>query len=225
MKGRHILGWKDHRSAKLAVAATIVAGAMSAGIGSTADAGTGSPQAQRAKSSVSHVRPMYLTRAVRQLSRHPDRTGKVRVKLANGQVIAIQASHAKLVMRAAAQRRDTATAANRLSGNCGSSYIFVNHLSDGHPVHMDTGFDVNHPAVEYAWHAYIAGDSHTGYDYEYHASGWLNFRVGWHGQHSSHKDYPHGTYAAWVYNDGSSWALLDNGSFCVSAGPWDDRYL
>jgi hypothetical protein len=114
---------------------------------------------------------------------------------------------------------------NRVTGNCGSSYIFVNHLSDGHPVHMDTGFDVNHLAIEYAWHAHIAGDSHTGYDYDYHASGGLDFDAGWHGQHSSRKDYPRGYYGAGVYTDGTSWALLDNGDFCISGGPHDHRYL
>jgi hypothetical protein len=56
-------------------------------------------------------------------------------------------------------------------------------------------------------------------------AGGLANRVGWHGQHGSHKDYPRGTYAASVYSDGSSWALLNNGSVCYSGGPWDSRHL
>jgi hypothetical protein len=114
---------------------------------------------------------------------------------------------------------------NQVVGNCGTSYIYLSERSDGWPVHMDTGFGVNQPAVEYGWHASIHGASGTGYDYDYHASGGLNYRYNWHGQHTSAKDYPRATYAAAVYSDGSSWALLDTGSVCYSGGPYDDRYL
>lgn len=167
---------------------------------------------------------MQTVRVVKQLSTTPDANGKVNVQLENGQQIAIDASHASMVMQRASADAQSVTPQNRVGGNCGSSYIYVNHRSDGTPVHMDTGFDVNHLAVEYAWHAHIAGDSGTGYDYDYHASGMLAFRPGWHGQHSSHKAYPHGTYAAGVYS-ATSWALLDTGAICFSAAPHDSRYL
>jgi hypothetical protein len=169
--------------------------------------------------------PMTLVHAARLANPVPDSAGKVQVELTNGAVISIDAAHRDLVMSQANADPGTVTPDNRVGGNCGSSYIYVNERSDGHPVHMDTGFDVVRPAVEYAWHAHIAGDSHTGYDYDYHASGGLANRTGWHGQHGSHKDYPRGTYAAGVYTDGSSWALLNNGSVCYSGGPHDSRHL
>jgi hypothetical protein len=169
--------------------------------------------------------PMTIARVVQLVNSVPDSAGKVTVALDNGAVIAISAANKDLVMTRAASDARTVSPNNRVNGNCGSSYIYVNERSSGRPVHMDTGFDVVRPAVEYAWHAHISGDSHTGYDYNYTASGGLANRVGWHGQHGSHKDYPHGTYAAGVYADGSSWALLNNGSVCYSGGPHDSRYL
>jgi hypothetical protein len=152
-----------------------------------------------------------------------DSAGHVSVLLSNGKIISILAAHKGLVMRHAA-----ATAvrfvANPVYGNCGYSYIYMNHKSNGQPVHMDTGFEVNHAAVEYSWSAHEAGFSGSGYDYSYHASGNLNFRNGWHGQHASGNNYPHGVYAGSV-NAGSSWALLDTGGVCFSGGPYESVYL
>jgi hypothetical protein len=119
-----------------------------------------------------------------------------------------------LVMQYAANHRVSPN--NIVYGNCGSSYIYVNEKSNGQPVDMDTGFDVHPSAIAYGWHAHIAGFQGSGYSYEYHASGNLANRPGWHGQHSSAANYPHGTYHDYVYSDGSSWALLNNGGYCTS---------
>jgi hypothetical protein len=197
----------------VAAASALAALSMPATAGAASTATTGSAE------------PMTIARVVQLVNPVPDSAGKVTVALANGAVIAIDAAHKDLVIARAASDAGTISPNNRVNGNCGSSYIYVNERSTGHPVHMDTGFDVVRPAVEYAWHAHIAGGSHTGYDYDYHASGGLANRVGWHGQHGSHKDYPSGTYAAGVYADGSSWALLNNGSVCYSGGPHDSRHL
>jgi hypothetical protein len=189
-------------------------------VGSTSGATTQRSSAATPRTVVVRA-PMTVAKVSRVLTTTPDRAGKVKVRLDNGTDIAIPAKDKNLAMRYAA--KSVMSPQNQVRGNCGSSYIYVNELPDGHPVHMDTGFDVIHPAISYSWHASIHGFSGSGYDYDYHASGDLAFRVGWHGQHSSHTDYPRGTYAAGVYKD--SFALLDNGSVCTSGGPYDDRGL
>src|SRR4051794_37909658 len=150
--------------------------------------------------------PMTTAKVSRLLTSTPDQAGDVKVQLDDGTMIAIPSKDKNLVMSTAAT--SVISPSNQVGGDCGTSYIYVNERSDGHPVHMDTGFDVIRPAISYAWHASIHGFSGSGYDYDYHASGDLAWRVGWHGQHSSHTDYPRGTYAASVYTD--SYAILDD---------------
>jgi len=173
--------------------------------------------------SVRTVTPMKIVMVLRVVDAVPDRFGKVKILLANGAIISISAKAEAGVMRRAALDARVSPY-NRISGDCGSSYIYVNHKSNGRPVHMDTGFDIFGQAVEYSWHAGIQGFLGSGYYYDYHASGNLNFVTGWHGQHSSSADYPSGVYGALVHTS-DSWARLSNFSMCFSAGPSDSRTL
>ena len=170
--------------------------------------------------------PMTAVHAVRVLGATPGHADHVNVLLADGRTVSIESRYQGLVEKRSAAEARAATPFDQLPGSCGSSYIWVNYKSDLEPVHMDTGFDVTPaPAISYQWHASIHGDSGTGYDYDYWASGDLNFDWGWHGQHSSGNDYPTGDYTAAVYADGSAYALLSNGEICTSVGPWDEQYL
>ncbi|SFF44840.1 hypothetical protein SAMN05216251_114153 [Actinacidiphila alni] len=207
----------------LATAASVVA--ITAGL--VLAGGAGPATAQTSTSTVAPsaapASAMHEVTVERVLDKAPDSSGHVRVQLSNGATISILASHVTSARNFAAKHANV-TPDGTVTGNCGSSYIEVNYKSNGEPVHMDTGFTVNHAAVEYDWHAHISGSSGTGYDYAYHASGTLAAHSTWHGQHSSGDNYPSGTYAASVSASGS-WALLDTGSICYSGGPYDSAYL
>jgi len=213
MRSRHL---------RLAIVAVAAAVTTLAGVPAVAQASTPALKSAGSSTAVRTVAPMKIVRVVRLVDATPDRFGKVKILLANGAIIAISAEAKEGVMRRAALDARLAPG-NRIGGNCGSSYIYVNHKSNGRPVHMDTGFDVIGQAVEYSWHASIEGFQGSGYSYDYRASGNLNFVTGWHGQHSSSADYPSGLYAASVYT--SSWARLTNFTLCYSAGPYDSRTL
>jgi len=216
------------RASALAKALTVAAAA--AAITGVASAAHASPQAtaiahQIARTSTATT-SMSLIPVSKVTGRTPGRPGYVTLRLKNGKTISVQAKYKRLVQRrAAADAKKVTPYTNPVYGNCGYSYIYTNYKSNGEPVHMDTGFEVYDAAIEYAWHAHIAGSSGTGYSYNYHASGGLDFDYGWHGQHSSSANYPTGTYAASVYSDGTSWALLDTGGVCYSGGPYDSSYL
>ena len=150
-----------------------------------------------------------------------DATGEIGVLLSDGQRIELPAKYRSLTERAARTARSVQPDGT-VTGNCGSSYITLTQ-HNGWPVHMDTGFHVNHEAISYDWSAQINGFSGSGYEYTYGASGDLDFDSTWHGQHTSHTRYPHGTYHAYVLQP--SYALLDTGSICVSGDPYDYRNL
>lgn len=190
----------------------------------------GTAQAQPPQRSVAHSvtshSTMYSTWVVKVLSA-PDSNNQIRVQLSNGVDISIPASQESLVQQYAATvaaPKDRVSPDDTVFGDCGNSSVEIVYKSNGEPVRMKTGFSVIHEAIYYAWHVEEAGSSGTGYAYNYHASGSLDFDSNWDGSHNSGDNYPTGTYAASVDGPGS-WAQLDNGDICFSGGPHDSRQL
>lgn len=202
----------------LSVTATLAAvtAGMLAGT-SAAQAASGTPGGQHATTKA--TAPMHTIRVTKLITTAPDRTGKVAVQLANGAVVKIPAADRERVMRRAAQEARV-DPNGVVTGNCGSSYVYVQDKANDHPVRMTTGFTVVLPAVAYAWQAQITGPN---YSYTYVSSGDLAFDSSWDGSHDSTLDYPEGTYTAAVSSD--SFAELITGDICFSLAPTDTEYL
>jgi glutamyl endopeptidase len=150
----------------------------------------------------------------------PDSTGRIRVRLVDGKVVAIPASEKDRVMARAARQPDVSPN-NVVVGDCGSSHIELAEKANDHPVRMTTGFTVVTAAISYGWEATITGPS---FAYTYDASGGLAFRTSWEGSYDSPRDQLQGRYSAAVVPD-FSYAILWTGDICVSGGPTDERLL
>jgi glutamyl endopeptidase len=141
------------------------------------------------------------------------------VQLANGTKIAIPAAEKDRVMSRAAQEART-NPNGVVTGDCGSSYVYVQDKANDHPVRMTTGFSVVLPAIAYSWLAQVTGPN---YNYTYESSGDLAFDSTWNGSHDSTLDYTEGIYSAAVSPD--SFAELLTGDICFSLAPTDTEYL
>lgn len=137
--------------------------------------------------------------------------GRVNVLLANGRKISILAADKSLVERRMAHPDTT------VRGSCGLSYVNLKNKSNGDPVYMWTGFEVNHEAISYSWQVYIVALG-SSYEHTYNAGGGLDFDSTWEGTYTSSANPARGTYLAEVESD-NSYALLDTGDICVSGGP------
>jgi hypothetical protein len=207
----------QRRAARIIVAAAITIIAVSASV-PLANAAT----PVTSTSAVST--PMTLT-YVSQILSPADSSGQVLALLSNGATISLPTSTQTLALQYASQARSATVVSpdSTVYGNCGSSYVQIDYKSNGKPVHMDTGFSVIDPAVDYSWRVTEAGSSGTGYNYSYHASGSLANRSTWHGQHSSGDNYPSAAYEATVVT--GSFAELNTGAICYSGSPSDEEYL
>ena len=143
-----------------------------------------------------------------------------RVLLASGVVLTMAASDVAAAQQAAAQASTTAQPGGSIGGDCGSSYAYMfDNPYTGQPWRFSTGFHVIHAAIDYSWNAVVDTPNST---YEYHASGGLFFDTTWAGGHNGNG--PHGLYVAAVDPD-TSYAILDTGSVCYSAGPYAETDL
>ncbi|MFM9445168.1 hypothetical protein [Streptomyces acidiscabies] len=108
-----------------------------------------------------------------------------------------------------------------LPGPCGSSYVTIGYQNTAaRPYLMTTGFTVTPaPAISYDWWVQIDGPN--GYAYDYEASGHLLSRWKWAGSHVGIGSF--GRWSAMV--DTLSWAVLNTGVVCNSAGPVDSHGL
>ncbi len=212
-KGGHIVisGKTCLRRALAVSAALAVVGAGTLAVAQTAAAATGTSTTSA---------PMHTVAVTGLVATVPDAAGKVKVRLANGDVITIPAADKDRVMARAAQEAK-ANPNGVVSGDCGSSNITVQEKADAHPVHMTTGFTVVIPAISYAWQATIAGPDDS---YVFQQSGGLFFRDSWTGTFDSTDDDVEGTYNAAVVAD-QSWAELWTGDICFSGGPTDTEFL
>lgn len=200
-----------------AISTTLLAVALLSAMPASAD--TVAPDISAVSMSVAHP--------VSVLDTQPDSTGHVRVAFSDGSVVSVPAVDVPKVKNRIDALHRNVQPDNTVPGPCGTSYITLSERSDGYPVHMDTGFKLSggRRATSYAWSAWIQGAPGTGYSYDYHASGDLDFRDHWDGHHTSGRAYPRAPYAAGVNTGVHSYALLDNGDICTSGGPTDSRNL
>lgn len=198
-------------AALLTIGATMLVAAPTAGA---------TPAANAASGSKNTAVPMHIVRVTGLVTTVPDAVGKLRVRLANGAIIAIPASEKDRVMARAAQEAN-ATPNGVVNGDCGSSNVYVQEKSDDHPVRMTTGFSVDLPAIAYTWQVTI---SSTNYNYVYQQSGFLAFRTSWAGSYDSTDDNIEATYSAAVSPD-QSFVELFTGDICFSGGPTDSQFL
>jgi hypothetical protein len=205
----------------IAAFATICAAVASTVLVSGADA---APVSNSAPSVLTVTGAMNLQTAVSLVSTD-SAAGTAAVLLTNGKTITVPQNEVSLLLQAgkaakSAVKSDALTPNNTVGGDCGSSNIYLEEKPNGKPVKMTTGFTVVHDAISYSWYAYISGPS---YNYTYHASGDLAFDGSWKGQHTSTDNYPSGYWYAYVSD--TSFAVLDDGGVCYSAGPWDSVEL
>lgn len=205
-----------HRTLTAAIVVPTAAAASLLLAVSAASAATNSTSAPPSQSSlaVKTTLAMHKIRVTRLLSDTPDKTGRVRVELANGAIIPIPETIKNKVMDRAAQEAKNSPDTT-VTGNCGTSSVNLAEKSDQHPVRMTTGFTVDDLAVAYGWAVQITGPS---YSFTYTASGTLDFDTGWSGSYDSPEDQLAGTYTASVIPD-DSFAVLWTGDVCFSLGP------
>lgn len=156
------------------------------------------------------------------VTRTPDSKGHLKVLLENGKTAEIPASAKDRVTKALSARDadDDVSTKGTVYGNCGSSYVTLHQKDNDYPVRMRTGFDLNQPAVAYAWVAAVTG---PGFADSYTRSGSLFFERSWDGEYNSDGDESEGWYFAAVA-PGSN-AVLWNGNVCTSGGPTELEYL
>lgn len=110
---------------------------------------------------------------------------------------------------------------DRVYGNCGDSWLYEFAVGN-HAVDLETGFDVNTPAVAYWWRYWMhdlgGTTSHT-------YAGGLDFRNTWDNGPAGQRwgALTPGPANAWV--DSGSDAILDNGDVCATAGPADSTTI
>lgn len=167
-----------------------------------------------------HVRP------AQKVVRTSD--GKYFAVMTNGQRIPLTPLGASLVRKriqeVARARIDAARAAApdaTLPGDCGTSFVQLSEYLFGRPIAVYTGFTVIHRAVEYSWYVRINGPRSFVENYE--PSGALLFKSSWSGSYKK-ANQPSGLWIADV-NSYVSYALLDDGDICFSAGPYDQERL
>lgn len=164
---------------------------------------------------------MQEIRVTELVTTTPGTDGTIKARLANGEIIPIPASEEGRVKRAIERNQGKYSPQDVIDGPCGSSYVEVTEKPNDHPVRMDTGFEVDFPAVSYAWEVDISGPS---YEDAYQSAGGLNLQTEWHGQDDSQYDERQGDYTAAV-DPLMSFALLVTGNVCFSGGPTDDEFL
>lgn len=109
-----------------------------------------------------------------------------------------------------------ATTQNLVTGNCGSSYVWLKDIGDK-KYQVSTGFGVTVAAVQYNWYANVIGPN---YNYTHTWGGGLLFANTWSG-----------TAVGLVNNGGyhtvkaSGHAILSNGLVCNSLGPIDTQAI
>jgi hypothetical protein len=154
----------------------------------------------------------------------PSAKGTDEVLLANGATISVPVRYVGLIEKYMTKHKTAIqldTLYDEIAGNCGTSFVELTNKSNGHPVHMLTGFTLIDYAVDYSWRVPISGPS---YSYVYTAGGALAFDATWEGQHSSAANYAHGTWGAGVVSS-ASYAVLWTGQVCYSGGPVVHGYL
>jgi hypothetical protein len=200
----------------MVAAATIVAGAVQAlpaGVATAAPAGTrvtATPDGTRVTAVLDGTR---VTAA-------PDGTRVTVPMTITGFNAAVAKAHGYTIRTNAQGRQysvksgtaDAVGPNNVIDGNCGSSYIYE-YAVGNHAVDIQTGFNVNTPAVAYWWKYWMRDgggtSSHT------HGGG-LALRPGWSDDERWGALTP-GFATSWV--DTGSDAILDNGGVCTSGGP------
>jgi hypothetical protein len=113
---------------------------------------------------------------------------------------------------AAAASPAAVTPDNAIGGNCGSSHLYE-YAVGNHAVDIQTGFNVNTPAVAYWWKYWMRDPGGTS---SHTFGGGLARRTSW-ADDSRWGALTPGPASAWV--DTGSDALLENGDVCTSAGP------
>jgi hypothetical protein len=197
------------RGGKAAALVAAGAAALLALTGAAANAATAPAESSTVTSTV----PMHTAYAVSVTSTDAA-AGTSRVLLTDGNTVTVPSGDVGLMLSAARNRANTVAPADSVSGNCGSSYVYLHEKSNGEPVKMTTGFSVKNDAVAYSWSVYISGPNYT---YTAHFSGTLALDSSWNGSHTSTDNYAHGFWYADVNPD--SYALLDTGAECDSGVP------
>ena len=105
---------------------------------------------------------------------------------------------------------------NVVTGNCGSSYVYLYDIGDK-KYRVSTGFGVVAPAVGYTWSANVVGPR---YNTTHRWTGGLFFRRTWQGAAVSLVNVA-GVHTARA----SGWAVLSNGAICRSLGPIDNEAI
>ncbi|HEY9673814.1 MAG TPA: hypothetical protein V6D11_20400 [Waterburya sp.] len=104
------------------------------------------------------------------------------------------------------------TASNVVKGNCGESWIYFNAIGNLQGS-LSTGFRVKAPAISYGWRVDVTDQVGVGTL----RWGGLLFRSAWQGTKRTQSGAK--GYAIAKVNPSGSYALLSDGSICVSGGP------
>ena len=106
---------------------------------------------------------------------------------------------------------------NTIPGDCGKSWVYI-YPKGGHKADIDTGFDVNTPAVDFSWDVRVHDDWGTSIKSWGHV---LLAQHNWEGV-NHFKSSGAGYVDARVI---SGFAILANGGVCYSEGPSDTEYV
>ena len=111
-----------------------------------------------------------------------------------------------------------------VTGNCGASYMYYSAIgarskSPKYGAHYASGYTVLYPTLEGEWYMYFVDNAGVGNIDNYSATNgtisWETTGDTWHGP----TGYSYGEVST------SSWALMDDGGYCVSGGPWESTTL
>lgn len=130
---------------------------------------------------------------------------------AKGQQISVPTAAA-----ATSSATGSATPDNVVSGNCGSSYVFLYDIGSK-KYRVATGFGVFHSAVGYLWRANVIGPR---YNYTHRWSGGLLLRRTWSGSAVGLVNV-----AGFHTVKASGYTALSNGAICYSLGPIDTEAI
>ncbi|HEX4254301.1 MAG TPA: hypothetical protein VH089_04380 [Streptosporangiaceae bacterium] len=138
------------------------------------------------------------------------------VAKAHGYVIRTDAQGRQYSVKAGAP--NVVSPDNTVYGNCGSSYLYEYAIGLDQ-VEIETGFNVNTPAVAYWWEYSMRDGGGTS---SHTRAGGLAARSSW-GDNERWGALTRGPASAWV--DSGSDAILVNGDVCTSGGPSDSTTI
>ena len=138
------------------------------------------------------------------------------VAKAHGYVIRTDAQGRQYSVKAGAP--NVVSPDNTVYGNCGSSYLYEYAIGLDQ-VDIQTGFNVNTPAVAYWWEYSMRDGGGTS---SHTRAGGLAARRSW-GDDERWGALTRGPASAWV--DSGSDAILENGDVCTSGGPSDSTTI